>query len=119
MARLRPRADTGLLFFDFRWEGKRYRALTELTDTPENRTLLAPKLRQLQESIKRGRLKLASFFPELASPSRRRQPEPVATEVPAPAPTVAATPLAVAAIAAVGITFKGFAETWFIEFKVG
>jgi integrase len=119
MASLRPRADTGLLFFDFRWEGKRYRAPTELPDTPENRALLAPKLRQLQESIKRGRLNLATFFPELASPSRRRPPKPVASEAPVPTPTVAAAPLAVAAMAAVGITFKAFAETWFVEFKVG
>lgn len=121
MASLRPRPETGLLFFDFRWEGKRYRAQTDLPDNDENRHVLAPKLRKLNEAIKRGQFRLEAFFPELVAPA----PKPT---VPAPLPPAsaaeAAAPVAmalapIAAAARPTPTFSEFSAVWFAEFKVG
>lgn len=110
MASLRSRDDTGMLFFDLRWNGKRYRARTEVLDTPEGRRDLEPKLRQVNAAIKAGTFSLAAYFPEL---------EPRKLREDAPAPPVA--PMAAAAVSAVhaGLTFATFAEQWFSEFKVG
>ena len=114
MASIRSRKETGLLFFDFRWQGKRYRAQTDLPDTPASRRSLEPKLKQVQAAIKRGTFKIEQYFPELAVPTSVTavaQVEPVSTATPAQAATQArrlATPL-----------FSTFAESWFSEFKVG
>ncbi|MCK6376525.1 MAG: site-specific integrase [Zoogloea sp.] len=110
MASIRQRIDTGNLFFDLRWDGKRYRAQTELADTPENRASLEPKLRLLNEAIKRGRFDLAAFFPELTPGST---PAPVST---APAREDG---LQRAAAAVATPLFTTFADQWFSEFKIG
>ena len=104
MATLRPRKDTGQLFFDFRWQGKRYRAPTDLPDTAESRKALAPKLKQLNDAISRGVFALDAFFPELVE-----QRAPVTS-------TFAATPIAASMVTPL---FSTFAEQWFGEFKVG
>ena len=70
MASLRPRVDTGTLFFDFRWQGKRFRAQTDLPDTPDSREALAPKLRQVNVALKQGTFSLESYFPELIRVNR-------------------------------------------------
>ena len=69
MASLRPRADTGALFFDFRWQGKRYRAQTDLGDSPESHRQLQPKLQQLKLALKQGTFAMQGFFPELCEPA--------------------------------------------------
>ena len=104
MATLRPRKDTGQLFFDFRWQGKRYRAPTDLPDTAESRKALGPKLKQLNDAITRGVFALDAFFPELVE-----QPVPVAS-------ASAATAIAASMVTPL---FSTFAEQWFGEFKVG
>ena len=111
MASLRQRADTGQLFFDFRWDGKRYRAQTDLDDTDENRRSLEPQLRRLKAALKSNTFRFDAFFPELA-PRETSSPESAA----------ARTPVAVAATAATSPgspSFLTFAELWFSEFKVG
>jgi integrase len=104
MATLRPRKDTGQLFFDFRWQGRRYRAPTDLPDTAESRKVLAPKLKQLNDAISRGVFALDAFFPEL-----------VEQRVLVTSP-FAATPIAASMVTPL---FSTFAEQWFGEFKVG
>lgn len=106
MASLRPRADTGQLFFDLRWQGRRYRVPTDLPDTPESRKVLDPKLKALNSAIKSGRFAFETFFPELSKGESAQAPMAPAT-LPNPT-TVASTPL-----------FSVFAEQWFSEFKVG
>lgn len=110
MASLRQRPDTGNLFFDLRWNGKRYRAQTDLPDTPANRALLSPKLLQVKHALKRGTFELVTFFPELAAP---------AVTTLAPAPAHAPHAHEARAAAAYVPTFSVFAEQWFGEFKVG
>lgn len=90
MASLRQRADTGQLFFDFRWDGKRFRAQTYLNDTPTNRASLEPQLKRLNTALKTKTFHLETFFPELSN-----KPAEVATVPPA-----APTPIAAAAAAA-------------------
>ena len=109
MASLRPRTDNGLLFFDFRWQGKRYRAQTDLPDTADSRSKLAPKLRHLNESIKRGAFSLDAFFPELSA----------APPVSALAVSPASAPNAVVQTISPSPNFGVFADLWFGEFKVG
>jgi len=112
MASIRKRTDTGTLFFDLRWEGKRIRVQTELIDTPENRTHLEPKLRQVNSALKRGTFSLEVHFPDLVSGASAlpRQSDPNLQPQPQPQglATANATP-----------RFSTFADQWFGEFKVG
>lgn len=106
MASLRPRSDTGQLFFDLRWQGKRYRVPTELLDTPEAWKALNPKLQAVNRAIKTGTFEFGIFFPELG---KFELAEASVTNPPTRAAVSAtATPL-----------FSVFAEQWFNEFKVG
>ena len=111
MASLRHRDETGQLFFDFRWNGKRFRAQTDLADTPDNRSKLTPKLRHLKESLRCNTFTMESFFPELAS-----APMAVKADIVA-APNPGSTLLTPAIFNSPN--FGVFAETWFTEFKVG
>jgi integrase len=111
MASLRPRSDTGLLFFDFRWQGKRIRAQTEMSDIPANRAALEPKLRHLKAAIKRGTFTLDAFFPELTAAK-------AGTVASGPSRN-AGVPTAVQSEIPQGPNFGVFAEQWFTEFKVG
>lgn len=111
MASLRPRVDTGTLFFDFRWQGKRFRAQTDLPDTPDSREALAPKLRQVNVALKQGTFSLESYFPELirgAASSLDESPSRI-EHLPPPNKIVAATTP----------PFASFSDLWFGEFKVG
>lgn len=110
MASLRQRVDTGTLFFDLRWDGKRVRAQTELSDTPENRASLEPKLMQVNAALKRGTFSLESFFPELATaaPAPSRQAVRPTHQGLESGVTAAFTP-----------QFSAFTDQWFNEFKVG
>lgn len=110
MASLRPRPDTGQLFFDFRWQGKRYRAQTAMQDSTENRNQLAPKLRHLNLALKAGTFSMAAFFPELAGVLAD---PPVLPSPPASGNAQGQMP------AASTPNFGLFAEQWFNEFKVG
>lgn len=109
MASLRQRIDTGSLFFDLRWNGKRFRAQTDLADTAENRATLEPKLRLVNAALKRGTFSLEAYFPELVTPTlaTRQQGTALHAEV-EKALALTATP-----------AFSTFAEQWFTEFKVG
>lgn len=51
MASIRARKDNGLLFFDFRFQGKRYREQTLLTDTKANRKKMSEILGKIESDI--------------------------------------------------------------------
>lgn len=113
MASLRQRPETGELFFDFRWDGKRNRAPTGLDDTPTNRAALDAKLKRLNAALKNQSFRMETFFPELASPPPVHEPATKVSEQ---------TPIAAAAVIAPSPrtpAFREFAEQWFDEFKVG
>ena len=61
MGSVRARNETGLLFIDFRWDGKRCREQTNLRDTANNRKKLEKMLVQIESEIKLGRFDYAHF----------------------------------------------------------
>lgn len=63
MARVGVRGDTGKLFFDFKWGGKRRREQTALDDTPPNRKRAEQVLRALCVDIERGQFEYLKYFP--------------------------------------------------------
>lgn len=111
MARIGTRKDTGKLFFDFTWAGKRRREQTALDDTPQNRKKAEQVLRALCVDIDRGVLDYAHYFPNSRSaitvmPENREARES----------TVASA--AASAISPSTDSFRDFADTWFTENEV-
>ena len=51
MASVNVRPETGKLYFDFRYRGKRCREQTTLNDTPENRRKMKLVLNKIEASI--------------------------------------------------------------------
>lgn len=114
MASLRSRKENLQLFFDFRWNGARYRAQTNEPDSPAARKRLAPKLALLNEALRTGSFELGKFFPELALPTPPAPPAGAYEAAPA-------SPFATAATAAIScnLSFREFSELWYSEFRVG
>lgn len=63
MGSIRSRSEGGNLFFDFRYEGKRCREQTLLTDTATNRKKLERVLKQIEREIAAGVFDYLSYFP--------------------------------------------------------
>ncbi|MFU8830870.1 MAG: Arm DNA-binding domain-containing protein [Wenzhouxiangella sp.] len=118
MASVRARKDTGKLFLDFVYMGRRCREQTPLMDSAKNRRKLKKLLAQIEEQIALGmfdygatfpKSKRAAQFPSPAVAGRAgvpAAPPPMASLAPMPeGPT---TPL-----------FSEFAETWFAECEPG
>lgn len=108
MVKVRTRPETGNLYFDFGYRGKRCREQTALPDTPANRRHVEALARSIERDIRNGRFEYARYFPD----------SPLA-HVSAVAPSgVADTSNAPAANARRSVpTFRDFAETWFAESK--
>jgi integrase len=120
LASVRVRKDTGLLFLDFRWNGRRYREQTALIDSPENRARLEKVLARIQKQIEQNTFDHTAFF--------RRPPNGTdrsATSDSREAPRTASLtvegmndlPLEASALRAVP-TFQQFAEQWLREHAV-
>lgn len=107
MGVVRARKETGLLFLDFRWNGRRYREQTEFKDTAANRRKLERLLLQIESEIQLGRFRYEAFFPE-----RHVSEEPVSKQLTelqeALDPNILRTPL-----------FKDFIEEWLSETSIG
>ena len=94
------RAQAGLLFFDFRYQGQRCREYTKLADTPSNRRRMEKVLEKVQQAIAGGRFDYATFVPGSRMAEKLAGgPEP---SVVRESPQVAATP-----------AFRTFIEDWF------
>jgi len=63
MGSIRVRLDTGTLFFDFRYRGKRCREQTTLPDTPTNRRRMDRLLEKIEAEIVLGTLDYRKYFP--------------------------------------------------------
>jgi integrase len=112
MASIRCRKDTGLLFLDFRYGGKRCREHTLLTDTPVNRTRLQKLADKIERAINQGTFVYAEFFPD--SPRAKAQAMPDANGQPVLA-TAIASGLQGAPNPVPTPTFSEFAELWILE----
>lgn len=69
MGSIRTREGTGVLFFDFRWNGNRCREQTKLPDTPANRQRLQAVLDRIESDIARGSFEYHRYFPNSAMAS--------------------------------------------------
>lgn len=68
MPSVRVRNDTGLLFFDFRWKGARYREQTALTDSPANRARLERVIAKIRSQMAAGTFEYERFFQRQQAP---------------------------------------------------
>lgn len=119
MGTIRTRPDTGKLFLDFRYAGKRRREQTNLDDTPANHKRLAKVLQRLDAELAAGTFDYATFFPsskEAKPAASRRGTECTPTRA---APAVGTQPQG-ATTAPIRETplFANFADTWMTENEV-
>jgi len=63
MGSIRSRGNKSLLFFDFRYQGKRCRELTTLKDTPANRRRMKSVLEKIEAEITLGMFDYRKYFP--------------------------------------------------------
>jgi integrase len=105
MGSIRSRSETGALFMDFKFGGKRVREQTTLPDTPSNRKRLQKALDRIEGEIALGNFDYAKTFGK-PMPQGKEDAKEVQTAG-AISSTPSKTPL-----------FKDFAETWFNEAAV-
>ncbi len=120
MASIRARKDNGLLFFDFRYQGKRYREQTLLNDSKSNRKKMEEVLTKIENDISEGVFDHQKYFPKSNS-NHHSSPQNAITEVVAgtlPVPQTAAIGQVQSIILTTPL-FKDFAEKWFDECKIG
>lgn len=106
MVKVRTRPETGNLYFDFGYRGKRCREQTALPDTPANRRHAEALARSIERDLRNGRFEYARYFPDSL---RVREPTGVPVEA-----ADRTNPPAASARNSVP-TFRDFAETWFAE----
>lgn len=116
MASIRARKDNGLLFFDFRVDGKRYREQTLLNDTKANRKKMVEVLGKIENDIANGIFDYYKYFPK-GNPSHLSSIESSATTTVGGTLTVSQN-VAAGHVQATPL-FKDFAEKWFDECKIG
>ena len=111
MASIRARKDNGLLFFDFRFQGKRYREQTLLTDTKANRKKMSDILERIEGDIANSTFDYNKYFSKGTSSQNQTQAPTTNTLIslenrnkmpPVNSPV-----------------FREFAEKWFDECKIG
>lgn len=120
MASIRARKDNGLLFFDFRYQGKRYREQTLLNDTKSNRKKMEEVLTKIENDISDGIFDHQKYFPK-GNSNHHSSPQNVIAEAIAgtlPVPHTA-TIGQVQSVIQTNPLFKVFAEKWFDECKIG
>lgn len=114
MAKVRSRPETGKLYFDFFYQGKRCREQTDLSDTQANRKRVEAVMRRIQTEIQIGTFNYASYFPnsKVVQHGSKANGFPGATQLPQQAIEPSPTPTANAP------TFQEFLEIWLIENEV-
>ena len=118
MASIRARTETGLLFFDFRFNGLRCREQTLLQDTSVNRKRLEKALAKIEADMAAGTFDYAVTFPgSRNAPAKAPEPAPAS---PPGAPVLPVSTAAAAASAAASSTpsFKDFTATWLSEHQI-
>jgi integrase len=114
MGSIRNIPNKGLLFMDFRFQGRRLREYTLLTDTPANRKRLQKALDQIEKEIALGSFDYQKTFnkplpcvDEDNEGVAQQTAIPVGSSTPRAGSTAPSTPL-----------FKDFAMTWYGESEV-
>ena len=119
MPSIRRRADSDLLFFEFRFLGLRCREQTMLPDTPANRKKLEKILAKIESAIAAGTFIYANYFPNSKALQRLSQSAAsVAVEMPvAQADTVEVEGLGKKAGLETPL-FQAFANQWVDEHSI-
>lgn len=111
MGSIRVRTETGALFMDFKYQGRRLREQTAMSDTPANRKRLQKALDRIETEIALGSFDYAKTFgkplPSGEKVSQLETAADAAGAVASPNPRPASTPL-----------FRNFADQWFTENEV-
>ena len=81
MASVRARADTGQLFFDFRYKGIRCREQTSLEDNKTNRSKMEKILIKIEEDIEADRFEYRRYFPNSKNADKFDDPTTVLSKV--------------------------------------
>lgn len=128
MASIRARADSGKLFFDFRFQGVRCREQTLLDDTPANRRRLEKVLQRIELEIHQGVFDYSAFFPgsklaatfAVAGSGAPREADlgQSVPQVDSPAVVSAPPPPVPVAASITRPTLGTFADTWQLENQV-
>ncbi|HEX7369994.1 MAG TPA: DUF3596 domain-containing protein [Rhodanobacteraceae bacterium] len=108
MVKVRTRPETGNLYFDFGYRGKRCREQTALSNTPANRRHADALARSIERDLRNGRFDYAHYFPDSL---RVREPTVVTAGIASGVSPAAANARRLLP------TFRDFAETWFAESK--
>ena len=111
MGSIRSRADNELLFFDFRFEGRRCREQTLLQDSAPNRKRMQKVLEKIEQEIASGTFVYERYFPNA-------KPRAQSAGSSSPVAGTEATPQAAAVSISATPSFTVFAEHWFTEHKV-
>ena len=114
MGSVRARPETGKLFIDFRFHGKRCREQTTFPDSAANRRRLTKLLEQVERDIANGTFDYASAFPGSKNVEKIAA-VPVADSVPHQQAAVPAAQLVVPVVSLATPLFRDFADTWKTE----
>jgi integrase len=114
MASIRKHSQTGTLFFDFSYRGKRCREYTKLIDTVSNRKKIERVLDRIVEQIALGSFNYREFFPNSKNAGKLEQEELAVSK----ASVAEAVSNLGSEAAKTTPLFKEFAETWFAEKSV-
>ena len=107
MASVRVRPETGTLYLDFRYRGRRCREQTALQDTPANRKVVEALASRIKRAQAKGDFSYSEFFPDSPKASLFDSPPKSPAASAAEPDQVETTPEAP--------TFSEFAELWFLE----
>jgi integrase len=107
MGSIRVRTDTGALFMDFKYRGRRLREQTTLADTPANRKRLQKALDRVETEIADGSFDYEKTFGKAPPVVSKAEPEKTALTAAVKKTLSSATPL-----------FRDFADVWFNETEV-
>ena len=109
MVKIRPRAETKMLYMDFTIAGIRCREQTALSDTPTNRRILKALAQRIEHALASGSFVYRDFFPN----SSRADLFSSDAQAPqsASSPPISQAPVSTNTIP----TFAEFAAIWFME----
>ncbi len=116
MGSVRARRDNGLLFLDFRFQGRRSREQTLLEDTPANRKKVEKMLATLEAQIAAGTFVYEKFFGTKQRPQAGKAVPPV--QVAATAQGVQVLTGEAALTSKDTPTFAAFAQQWMRDHEV-
>lgn len=114
MGSIRVRKDSGLLFFDFRYQSNRCREQSMLSDTTTNRRNMEKVLARIESEIKLGTFDYARFFPNSPLAAKFKSLQEGATIIAETGPMTIPT----AASQQTTPFFGNFAEEWFLENEI-